>query len=90
MGLGLRACRHEVPFQRMIRVLFGPFAQALQPTAQAFPAEVAATPKKVLPAGPGLDTCFHDLPFQCKISVEVPSKPTAQALRADVAATPTR
>ena len=67
----------------------------VEPTAQALPADVAATPDRLLPAGAGLGTCFHALPFQAMISVlgllvEQPLQPTAQALLAEAAATPDR
>ena len=40
----------------------------VKPTAQASPAEVAATPPSTVPAlGFGLGTCFQVVPFQCRI-----------------------
>ena len=64
-----------------------------QPTAQALPADVAATPVRLHQlAVAGLGTCFHTLPFQRTIralELEVlPVEPTAQALLTEVAATP--
>src|SRR5215472_17471775 len=62
-------------------------------------ADHAATPDKEWsiagPAGLGLATRLHALPFQCRISVRLefwPPKivPTAQALVAEMAATPVR
>gem|GEM_PF-3168070 len=62
------------------------------PTAHALRADVAATPKsQPPPAGRGLGTRVHPVPFQPSIRVwPKPSTPTAQALRAEVAATPSR
>jgi hypothetical protein len=63
------------------------------PTAQALAADVAATPERPLPAGPGLASRFHVAPFHRRISgsetplPEQPEQPTAQALLADVAVT---
>jgi hypothetical protein len=61
----------------------------LVPTAQALLADVAATPARlaVVP-GLGLGTCFHAVPFQCKMRVLPPLVPTAQALLAVMAVTP--
>jgi hypothetical protein len=53
-------------------------------------ADVAATPESRLPAGAGLGTRFHAVPFQWTISVPLPLLPTAQALSAEVAATAER
>src|SRR6266566_2622072 len=66
-----------------------------KPTAQALLAEVAATLDRLLSfPGPGLATCAHLRPSQCKIRVFSPrpleSSPTAQASLAEVAATPPR
>src|SRR5215472_11780607 len=66
------------------------------PTAHAFAAEVAATPKKVAPPGTGfgLATRVQVLPFQWLITLIVVPRPcpaaplTAHALSAEVAATP--
>jgi hypothetical protein len=93
-GLGLGTCAHAAPFHRKISVLVlapGP----VKPTAQALPAESAATPERPAPpAGLGLGTCFHTVPFHRKISVltlpPVLVEPTAQALLAETAATPER
>ena len=66
------------------------------PTAQALPAEVAATPDRrlLLPPGLGLATFAHLEPFQRRMrvvsSVLVAEKPTAQALLVEVAVTPLR
>ena len=68
----------------------------VQPTAQALPADAAATADSAPGPGLGLATRCHDVPFQCRISVwgraealvAVARAATAQALRADVAATP--
>jgi DNA-binding CsgD family transcriptional regulator len=62
------------------------------PTAQAFPADVAASPVTFTsvngPAGLGLAARVHFRPFQCSIKVVPPSvSPTAQASRAEVAVT---
>src|SRR5690348_970968 len=65
------------------------------PTAQALPAEVAATPSRIIsvtgPAGLGLAACAHFVPFQRRIrvlpAVPVKKSPTAQALPAEVAVT---
>jgi hypothetical protein len=62
--------------------------QLLQPTAHALLADVAATPKRMLPAGLGLGIRFQAAPFQCAISVwPAAAEPTAQASWVDVAAT---
>jgi len=80
-----------VPFHRRISVLaLAPPEQLVQPTAQAVPAGVAATPQSQLPTGLGLGTCVQAAPFHRRISVlPVPQalQPTAQALPSDVAAT---
>jgi hypothetical protein len=76
-----------LPFHRSIKVV--PVLE--EPTAQALVADVAATPASAAPpAGLGLGTCFHAVPFQRRIKVLPPAVPTAQALLADVAATPAR
>jgi hypothetical protein len=95
--LGLRTSFHLVPFQRSITV-FGPgwLGLLVQPTAQAFRADVTATPARLPPAaGFGLGTRFQAVPFQRRIKVSGFSlkqrvQPTAQALRAEVTATPYR
>jgi hypothetical protein len=67
-------------------------AGPVQPTAHALDAEVAATPANSPPAGLGVRTWVHDLPFQCWArgydgeNQLVP--PTAQTSRAELAATP--
>jgi hypothetical protein len=63
------------------------------PTARALSAELAATPmSSAAPAGVGLGTCVHPLPFHRSIRVRrvlyVP--PTAQASLPEVADTPKR
>jgi hypothetical protein len=84
-----------VPFQCRIRVSVPPLVNR-KPTAQAFVAEVAATPlSSPLPTGFGLRTCFQEVPFQRSIRVAFPVDslkvdPTAQAFAAEVAATPSR
>jgi hypothetical protein len=65
------------------------------PTAQALPADAAATPERTPPvAGVGLGTRFQEVPFQRTIRVlllvPLSVEPTAQAFRAEVAATPAR
>ena len=60
-----------MPFYRSIRDFGreGPGTQ-VQPTAQAFEAEVTATSSRVPPvAGFGLGTRFQAMPFQCRIRV---------------------
>lgn len=61
------------------------------PSAQALPAELAATARSGVPAGAPVGTLLHLLPFQCTISalLPVPAVPTAQAFLAEVAATAT-
>ncbi len=65
------ACHfHAVPFQRNTRAFSLPPKSLVPPTAHAFRADVAVTPRsKAPPAGLGLGTRVHALPFQCKISV---------------------
>src|SRR5690348_373148 len=84
-----------VPFHRSIKVLPVPD----WPTAQALPAETAATPDRAAcPPGVGLDTLVHPAPFHRAIRVVMVSlaptplsvPPTAQALVAETAATPAR
>ncbi len=83
-----------LPFQRTIRVCCT-FPTEYVPTAHAFLADVAVTPKSwLLAAAPptsGLFIVFHAVPFQCSISVwlAVPlnCRPTAHALFADTTAT---
>ena len=91
-GVGLGTHFHTVPFQRRISVLQPrqvPARWSVYPTAQALPADVAATPlRKLSGAGAGLGTRFHAVPFQRTIRVLLPAEPTAQALRADKTATP--
>src|SRR5262249_23998826 len=97
-GFGLGTCFHAVPFQRRIRVFASPLPLPKPPTAQALAAEVAVMPLR--PADPGvpglgLGTCFHAVPFQCRIKIFAPepkglNSPKAQALVAEVAATPKR
>src|SRR5215469_1784836 len=72
-----------------------PVRVSASPTAQALPAEVAATAASEPPAGSaGPGTCLQAVPSQCPISgtapVEVSVSPTAQALPEEVAATPYR
>src|SRR5262249_3448532 len=94
-GLGLGTSFQLRPFQRSIRVL-SLVAVAYVPTAHALLAEVAATALRPVsltrPAGFGLGTRAHFVPFQCSIRVFGPllaeKLPTAQALLAEVAATP--
>jgi hypothetical protein len=63
----------------------------VEPTAQAFLAEIASMPDRLLArAGLGLATRFQVLPFQWTIRVPVPAEPTAQASLADVTATARR
>jgi hypothetical protein len=80
-----------VPFQCMISVRGWPDAVVSNPTAQALVAEVAVTPRKLGPAGVGLNTRDQAVPFQCKIRspwlAEAKSAPTAQALAGEVALT---
>ena len=59
----------------------------VNPTAQAFEAELAATPRSA-PAGPSIRVQLD--PSQCRISAREPADPTAHALPAEVAATPLR
>src|SRR5262249_12821191 len=83
----------DVPFQCSTSVwLAAPWA--LSPTAQALPAEAAATPSRMSLPGPrfGPLITFQTVPFQCTARVRstVPLEywPTAQALCAEVALTP--
>ncbi len=62
-----------VPVQCMISVRGWPDAVETNPTAQALVAEVAVTPRKLGPAGVGLNTWDQAVPFQCKISGEGPA-----------------
>ena len=57
-------CFHAVPFHRSIKGPLNPLAvaQVVQPTAQALPAETAATPRRSSGLGApglGLGTCAH-------------------------------
>src|SRR5215467_9414719 len=69
-GLGLGTRFQAVPFQCRIRV-WKAVPSEYSPTAHALPAELAATPRswlvRVGPPGSGLGTCFHAVPFQCRI-----------------------
>lgn len=66
-GLGTRI--HAVPFHRSISVL-SLEPKIVEPTAQALPAELAATPSRVASdPGLGLDIRFHAAPFHRSISV---------------------
>ncbi len=60
-GLELATWVHLVPFQWCIR----------EPTAHALLADVAATPSSNPSPGLGFVTCFHLVPFQCRMRVEV-------------------
>ncbi len=75
----------------MISVRGWPDVVVSNPTAQALVAEVAVTPRKLGPAGVGLNTRDHAVPFQCKIRspwlAGAKSAPTAQALAGEVALT---
>src|SRR5215475_11547209 len=89
-GLGLATRAHDLPFQCKITVRA---LLPLEPTAQAFLVEVAATELRMsLPSGLGLRTVAHFVPFQRRISVRsvapLLEKPTAQTLLREVAATP--
>ena len=73
-GVGLGTRFHAVPFHRRIRLVPGPHPQLMSPTAQALPADVAATPlrksaKPLLASGLGLGTRFHAVPFHRRIRV---------------------
>jgi hypothetical protein len=57
-GLGLDTRFHEVPFHHKVRVFVGPSPLPVSPTAQALPADVAATLLR-LPARLGPGACFH-------------------------------
>ena len=59
-GLGLGIRFHVVPFQCRMRVL----PLSVEPTAQAFWADVAATSLRMLPAGLGPGTRVQLEPFQ--------------------------
>ena len=90
-GVGVGTRVHAVPFHRTISGLGLLEVQLVQPTAQALLADVAATPDRLLPAGPGLGTVFQAVPFHRRIRVLPPLvPPTAHALLAEVAATPLR
>src|SRR6266851_5817261 len=69
-GFGLGTRVHLVPFQCKIKVFWLPLSpQPVKPTAQAFWAERAATPGRVIErATVGLDICFQVVPFQCRMS----------------------
>src|SRR5262249_53737185 len=71
-GLGLATSFQVWPSQCSIRVL-SVLPVLYAPTAQASLAEVAATAFRPIsangPAGFGLGTCAHFVPFQCSISV---------------------
>jgi hypothetical protein len=83
-GLGSRF--HAVPFQCRIKI-----PALVWPTAQAFVADVAATPWSCASGGLGLGTRFHAMAFQCTIRVSPPLvPPTAHPFRAEVGATPAR
>src|SRR6185437_3110695 len=94
-ALGLGTIFHTRPFQCSTSVLRRP-PPAYAPTAQTLPAEVAATPSRIMSPfksrGLGLGTCAHVVPFQCSISVLLPllveKPPTAQTFRGDNPATP--
>ena len=88
-GVGLGTRVHAVPFHRSIKVL-PRVLPVMPPTAQALPADVAATAERKLPAGPELSTRFQEVPFHRRVRGLPPVEPTAQALLADVAATPER
>ena len=64
---------HALPFQCTITV----FSPPVWPTAQALLGEMAATPLRMLPSGPGfgLGTRFQFLPFQRAIKAAVPLSP---------------
>jgi len=86
-AFGLRARRHFAPVQCMIR------APWENPTAQASPAETAATPCRLASAGLSPRTCCQAAPFHRKITgwegwLNSSVQPTAHARRGDVAATP--
>src|SRR5262249_9574893 len=70
LRFGLGTCTHLAPFHLRIRV-FSAWPTAPKPTAQALPAEVAATPLRELslPGLPrfGLGACRHLRPFQCRM-----------------------
>src|SRR5215472_3079888 len=96
LGLGAGTLFHAVPFQCSIRGCANPVVYAV-PTAQASEAETTDTPWRRLsladPPGFLLGTRFHEVPFQCRISVWdalwlFVTQPTAQAFWAEVAATP--
>src|SRR6185437_9040688 len=98
-GLGAVTFCQLVPFQCAISVpgrASGPKQWPVQPTTQALPGEVAATPVRAPVAAPaGLAACFQAWPFQCRMTVcglaelmkQSAVQPTAQALLADAAAT---
>src|SRR5262250_1919250 len=95
VGLGLGVLFQAWPFQCRAMVAPAPLPVLNSPTVQTFVADVAATPLRITsvtgPAGLGLATRFHFVPFQCRTRVLpvvlVNVSPTAQALRADVAVT---
>src|SRR5260370_41796511 len=64
---------------------------ALNPTAQTLLLVTAVTPSSCacmpLPAGFGVDTMLHLLPFQCSARVFAPAVPTAQTSVLEMAAT---
>ena len=73
--------------------MVGPFGVPVSPTAQALPADVAATAVSSPGTGFGAVTGVHFVPFQCSSSVigtppEDLRMPTAHALVREVAATP--
>src|SRR5262245_28234565 len=65
LRLGQQQCRARAWDGSLVRKV---------PTAQALPAELAATPSRTLVAPRlGLPTCAHLVPFQCRISVLFPA-----------------
>jgi hypothetical protein len=72
----------------------GAAAVEYEPTAHASAAENVLMPYRVgapvAPAGLGLATTLHDVPFHRSVSVPEPAQPTAQTLSAALPSTPRR
>jgi hypothetical protein len=93
---GLDTTLQAPPFQRSVRVRL-PLLELLNPTAQAWLAEVASTSRSSPPpGGSGLAEMLQLLPFQRSITgrwmgrVPVSARPTAQALLDESASAPQR
>jgi hypothetical protein len=95
-GLGLVTRDHPNPSQCRTKVVVPVLLSVELPTAQAFVADTACTPNRLLARSPGsgLGTTAQDAPFQCSIRVcacpLLMSVPTAQALHAVSTVTPLR